>query len=203
MTEITIASAQHKFPAGLEDCLAAVRWIAAEGGQWGIDPARLALGGDSAGGNLALATLLSLRDAGASPLRAGLLIYGAYLPYTAETETASQAAYGDGRTSSRRPRCAGSGATTSPARPTTGTRSPCRSWPSWAAGRRDGHRRRVRSLARRQHPARRQARGGGRAAPLRAVAGVTHAYIHMTRMLDVAQTYMAEMAAWVRSQLQA
>jgi acetyl esterase len=71
---------EHKFPAGLEDCVAAARWLAAHGTDWGIDAARLAIGGDSAGANLALATLLSLRDAGASLMRGGLLIYGAYIP---------------------------------------------------------------------------------------------------------------------------
>jgi acetyl esterase/lipase len=87
---------EHKFPAGLEDCVAAVRWLATQGRDWGIDPGRLAIGGDSAGANLALATLLSLRAAGPSPLLAGLLIYGAYAPYTEGSETASQRAFGDG-----------------------------------------------------------------------------------------------------------
>jgi acetyl esterase len=84
---------EHKFPAGLEDCVAAVRWIAARGGAWGIDPARLAIGGDSAGGNLSLATLLSLRDIREDLLRAGLLTYGAY---AGDTDTPSARTYGDG-----------------------------------------------------------------------------------------------------------
>ena len=195
---------EHKFPAGLEDCLAAVRWIAAEGGQWGIDPARLALGGDSAGGNLALATLLSLRDAGASPLRAGLLIYGAYLPYTAETETASQAAYGDGSNvlSAAEMRWFWGHYVTGPA----DNRNPL-AVPLLAEL---GGLPPLMVTAAEFDPllddstqlvAKLEAAG----APHRYVLwpGVTHACIHMTRMLDVAQTYMAEMAAWVRSQLQA
>jgi acetyl esterase len=44
---------EHKFPAAVEDCLAAYRWLAARGGQIGADPARVGVGGDSAGGNLA------------------------------------------------------------------------------------------------------------------------------------------------------
>ena len=43
---------EHKFPAGLEDCIAAVRWLAGKGEDRGIDGRRLAIGGDSAGANL-------------------------------------------------------------------------------------------------------------------------------------------------------
>ena len=85
---------EHKFPAGLEDCVAAVRWIAAHGAEWGIDPSRLAIAGDSAGANLALATLLSLRDAGPTRCAPGLL-YGAY-DADADATTPSRDAYGDG-----------------------------------------------------------------------------------------------------------
>jgi acetyl esterase len=84
---------EHKFPAGLEDCVAVSRWIATYGGAWGIDAARLAIGGDSAGGNLALACLLRLRNARENLLRAGALIYGAY---AADLDTPSALAYGDG-----------------------------------------------------------------------------------------------------------
>lgn len=53
---------EHRFPAAVDDAVAAVRWLRAQG----VDMARLAIGGDSAGGGLTLATLLSLRDAGES-----------------------------------------------------------------------------------------------------------------------------------------
>jgi acetyl esterase len=69
---------EHPFPAPVEDCLAAVRWAATDGPELGIDPARLAIAGDSAGANLALATCLALRDAGEPLLRRAALIYGAY-----------------------------------------------------------------------------------------------------------------------------
>jgi len=70
---------EHPFPAGLEDCIAAVRWAASHAGRFGGDPTRLAIGGDSAGANLAAATALSLRRAiGAPRVRALVLIYGVF-----------------------------------------------------------------------------------------------------------------------------
>ena len=69
---------ENKFPLPLDDCVAATRWIAANGGAWGIDTDRLAIAGDSAGGNLALCTCIKLRDGGEDLLRAGVLIYGAF-----------------------------------------------------------------------------------------------------------------------------
>lgn len=66
---------EHKFPAGLEDCLAAWRWLAANAGALGADPARLAIGGDSAGGNLTAGLLHVLTAEGARMPAAQLLIY--------------------------------------------------------------------------------------------------------------------------------
>lgn len=66
---------EHKFPAAWDDALAAYRWLAAHALQVGGDPNRLALAGESAGGNLAVATAVAARDAGLTPPRHVLAIY--------------------------------------------------------------------------------------------------------------------------------
>jgi acetyl esterase len=65
-------SPEAKFPRALEECAAVVRFVADHGADWGLDPTRVFVGGDSAGGNLALATALLLRDTG-GPALAGVL----------------------------------------------------------------------------------------------------------------------------------
>lgn len=66
---------EHRFPAAVEDSWAALRWIAAEAAALGGDPSRIAVSGDSAGGNLAAVMALMARDAGGPALRCQLLIY--------------------------------------------------------------------------------------------------------------------------------
>jgi acetyl esterase len=67
---------EHKFPAGLMDCVFATRWIAAHAAELDGDAKRLAVGGDSAGGNLAAAAAMRIRDEGGGPALCGqLLIY--------------------------------------------------------------------------------------------------------------------------------
>lgn len=68
-------SPEAKFPQALEECAAVVRFVAERGPDWGLDPVRIVLGGDSAGGNLALATALLLRDTDGPPLRGILANY--------------------------------------------------------------------------------------------------------------------------------
>lgn len=70
------------FPAAVDDCLAATRWVHANAAALHIDPARIAVGGDSAGGNLAAVVALAARDANSGgadglPIRFQLLIYPA------------------------------------------------------------------------------------------------------------------------------
>src|SRR4051794_32514286 len=66
---------EHPFPAAVEDAHAVVRWLAEHADELGGDPARLAVAGDSAGGNLAAVVARRARDAGGPPLRLQALIY--------------------------------------------------------------------------------------------------------------------------------
>lgn len=68
---------EQRFPAAVDDCLAATRWVQAEAAALGLDAGQVAVGGDSAGGNLAAVVSLMLRDAGAPAPKLQLLIYPA------------------------------------------------------------------------------------------------------------------------------
>jgi len=67
----------HRFPAAVDDCIAATRWVRDHAAELGVDASRLAVGGDSAGGNLAAVVAIAMRDAGDLPIRFQLLIYPA------------------------------------------------------------------------------------------------------------------------------
>lgn len=68
---------EHKYPAAVNDSAAATRWAIENAATLGIDPARVAVGGDSAGGNLAAVMALMARDGTLPPLAFQLLIYPA------------------------------------------------------------------------------------------------------------------------------
>lgn len=69
---------EHPFPSPLEDCIQAIRWAARVAAQYGGDATRLAIGGDSAGGNLSAAAAVALADDPDLRIRAALLIYGVF-----------------------------------------------------------------------------------------------------------------------------
>ncbi|MDH6258904.1 alpha/beta hydrolase [Bradyrhizobium sp. BR13661] len=68
---------EHKFPAATDDAIAATKWIAAHARELGIDAARLSIGGDSAGGNLAAVVALAARDGDGPEIAGQVLIYPA------------------------------------------------------------------------------------------------------------------------------
>jgi acetyl esterase len=84
---------EHPWPSPAEDVYAVTRWVADNCIALDVDPARIAIGGDSAGGNLAVATALMARDRGGPALAAQLLIYPMITP---DFTTESYRLYGAG-----------------------------------------------------------------------------------------------------------
>ena len=66
---------EHPFPAPLDDCYHATQWVVDHASDFGIDPTRVAVAGDSAGGNLSAAVALRARAAGGPALAAQVLVY--------------------------------------------------------------------------------------------------------------------------------
>jgi acetyl esterase len=85
---------EHPAPAPLEDCVAAIRHIVANAGEFGADATRFAIGGDSAGGNLTAVAALKLRDDGGPQASLLLLLYGAF---TGNNDSPSVIENGEGK----------------------------------------------------------------------------------------------------------
>jgi acetyl esterase len=89
---------EHKFPAPLDDCVFATRWAVQHADELSADGGRVVLAGDSAGGNLAAATALRLRDEGGPVLQGQLLIYPVTDYHTPGTQSYRANAEGYGLT---------------------------------------------------------------------------------------------------------
>ena len=90
---------ETKFPGAVEDTYAALEWVAANAAELRVDPTRIAIGGESAGGNLAAAAALAARDRGGPTIAFQLLIY----PITdARLDTPSFNEFSDGPVITRR-----------------------------------------------------------------------------------------------------
>jgi acetyl esterase len=83
---------EHPWPAAADDALAALDWVHAHAGELGVDPQRLVVAGDSAGGNLAAVTALAARDRGPA-VAAQILVYPVIAP---DFTTVSYRENGDG-----------------------------------------------------------------------------------------------------------
>jgi len=70
-------SPEHVFPAAYDDSMLALKWVIDNAARLKVDPARISVGGDSAGGSLAAAVAIGARDAGMPKLRAQILVYPA------------------------------------------------------------------------------------------------------------------------------
>jgi len=123
---------EHKFPAAVDDAWAATRWVVAHASELGIDGRKLAVGGDSAGGNLAAVVALMARDAGGPAVALQVLIY----PVTdvgAESKSYRDFAEGYMRRTGASRRCARRRSAGSPRRsssPRGSTRSATRARPT-------------------------------------------------------------------------
>ena len=84
---------EDPYPAAFDDCLAATAWVADNAAELGVDASRLAIGGDSAGGNLAAAVAVAARDQSGPAITSQILIYPA--TNLVEPETASYAKNGE------------------------------------------------------------------------------------------------------------
>jgi acetyl esterase len=84
---------EHKFPAAVDDAITATAWISDNASTLGIDAARLCVGGDSAGGNLAAVTALMARDRNGPELAGQLLLYPVIAP---DFDTESYRLFGRG-----------------------------------------------------------------------------------------------------------
>lgn len=90
---------EHPHPAAVDDCFAALQWVAANAASFGGDASRLAIAGDSAGGNLAAVCAILARDRGGPALKRQILVYPTTAP---DCESESHHLFGVGHLLTRR-----------------------------------------------------------------------------------------------------
>lgn len=187
---------EHPFPEPLDESVAIIETLANTAVRWSFDARRLALAGDSAGGNLALAAALDLRVSRPDLVKALLLFYGVY---GADLDTGSYREFGDGRFGLSRADMAAYWAAYAPG---AGDRADPRAAPLLAdlAGLPPAHLVAASldvllddtlALARRLGEA-------GVPFELRRFEGVGHSFIGMGRMVSAADTALAGAAAFAR-----
>jgi acetyl esterase len=188
---------EHPFPAGLDDCMAATRWVAGHAAELGVDGSRLAVVGDSAGASLAAAVALLARDAADFTVGLQVLAYPALDP---AMSTASYATNADDPFLSRGEMeyywsaYLGGAAADSRAAPAL-ARDLGRLPPAWllVAGRDVLHDEGVAYAER--------LRASGVPVQLRSRAEMVHGFLLCTGWLDAARDTAAEMASFLRAGL--
>ncbi len=187
---------EHPFPAAVDDCYAAVRWVAGHAGEIGADPARLAVGGDSAGGNLAAGIALCARADGLA-LAGQLLVY----PNTDQlADDESMRAADDPFLFNRRSVAwyrqhylAAPGDAADPLASPLRAREPRRA----AAG--AGHHRGVRPAARPRRGVRPPAADAGVQVELSRYPGMAHGFFTMAGTVDASRAAIAQAASQLRA----
>lgn len=85
---------EHRFPAAIEDCYGALQWATDNAAEIGVDPARIAVAGDSAGGTMATVTTILARDRGGPGIGTQVLVYPGAAPRSSGYPSYEQ--YGEG-----------------------------------------------------------------------------------------------------------
>ena len=189
------------FPVAVEETAAALQWLHDHGAAWGIDPARLAFGGSSAGANLAMGAAVHLGLGRSGFLKAGAFVVGVF---DDDLDTPAMQEHGDGslvpsRESARALFTAYAGGTGQRQDPRFNTRlADVRDMPPLflAAAQIDVYRDSSLLLAQ-------QLRKAGRTVEAKAYPGMTHLFWGYSRMVDAAHACTRDLAAFLTRQLRA
>lgn len=187
------------FPVAVEETAAALQWLHANGGRWGVDPARLAFGGSSAGANVAMGAAVQLGLGRSGFLRAGAFVVGVF---DDSLDTPSMREHGDGPGLPSRQSAgamfaayAGGAGQRADPRLNTGRADLSEAPPLFmAAAEIDVYRDSSVRLAQR-------VRAAGRSADLRLYPGMTHLFWGHSRMVEAARACTRDLAAFLSTHL--